>query len=276
MTASNGRVALVTGAARGQGRSHAVRLAAEGYDVIGVDICAQIPQVPYPMSTPEDLEATGKVVADHDRRWHPLIADVRDYASLAAGVDAAVGDLGRLDVVVANAGICMARSVLEPYDAAWWQNTVDVNLTGVWNTVKSSLDHLLLSDAASVVLISSTAGVRGLGNLASYTAAKHGVVGLCKTLAIELAEKGIRVNSILPGPVRTPMNNSDMTFRLMRPDLENPTEDDAAEVFRTITLLDTPWLEPSDISDAVAWLAGPQSRYVTGISLSIDAGAAAK
>jgi (+)-trans-carveol dehydrogenase len=272
----DGKVALITGAARGQGRSHAVRLAADGADIIGVDLCAQVPSVTYPMSSPEDLDETAALVKAHNRRFYHAIADVRDFGQLSDVVSAGVAELGGLNIVVANAGICIPRSVLEPRDVGWWDDVIAVNLTGVWHTVRAALDHLVAGGEGSIILISSTAGIRGLGNLGSYAAAKHGVIGLGKCLAIELGPLGIRANCVLPGPVDTPMNNSQMTFNLMRPDLEHPTQADVEDVFRSLQLLPTPWLDPAEVSNAVSWLASDESRWVTGISLSVDAGAAAK
>ena len=227
----DGKVAFVTGAARGQGRSHAVRLAEEGADIIAVDLCAEVDSVVpfYAGSTPADLDETVRRVEALDRRIVAAQADVRDIDALTRAVDDGVAQLGRLDVVVANAGIFTFGTETHKVEEQTWQDLMDINLTGVWHTVKAATPPLLeAGPGGSVVLISSLAGFKGLANVAAYTTTKHGVVGLMKVLANELGAHGIRVNSIHPNAIDTPMVKNEATYRLFRPDLERPTLADAS------------------------------------------------
>jgi (+)-trans-carveol dehydrogenase len=267
-----GKVAFITGAARGQGRSHAVRLAREGADIIAIDIDAQIGSVPYPMATPEDLAQTVKEVEAAGRRIVATQADVRDYDALKQALDDGVDQLGRLDIVSANAGI-VSFGRAEELPEQTWQDVIDVNLTGEWHAAKAAIPHLRAGGrGGSIILTSSDAGLAGFLNLAHYVASKHGVVGLMRTLALELAPDFIRVNSIHPTNVDTPMVMNPATYRMFRPDLENPTADDMAEPATEGNALPIPWVEPADISNAVLWLASDESRYVTGVTLPVDAG----
>lgn len=268
----SGKVAFITGAARGQGRSHAVRLAEEGADIIAVDICRQVPTAGYPMATPEDLAETVRQVKALDRRIVAAEADVRDHAALRRVLDAGVAELGRLDIVAANAGIAGCFGPAEELSEAAWADMLDINLTGVWHTAKAAIPHLKASGGGSLILTSSGAGLRGYPNLAHYTAAKHGVVGLMRTLALELAPAGIRVNSIHPNMVDTPMIMNEETYRLFRPDLEHPAREDLAAAGLALNALPIPWVEPIDISNAVLFLASDEARYVTGVALPVDAG----
>jgi len=236
-----GKVAFITGAARGQGRSHAVRLAEEGADIIAVDICEDIEFVTYPGPTEKDLEETVHQVEALDRRIVATKADVRDYDALKAAVDDGVAQLGRLDIVSANAGIGSS-----PY-SAWeipgdvWQGMLDINLTGVWHTCKVAIPHMIDGGrGGSIVLTSSMAALRTYANIAHYTAAKHGVVGLMRTLALELGPHNIRVNSIRPTQVDTPMTMNEAAYRLFRPDLENPGRDDLAVPSQAMHALPVP------------------------------------
>jgi (+)-trans-carveol dehydrogenase len=269
----DGKVAFVTGAARGQGRSHAIRLAEEGADIIAIDLCAQVESVPYPMATPDDLKETVDAVEALDRRMLAREADVRDYDALKAALDAGVAEFGRLDIVCANAGIASYAPAAELSEQAW-RDMIDINLTGVWNTCKAALGHI--SDGGSLVLTSSAAGLTGMPNVAHYAAAKHGVVGLMRTLALELAPRMIRVNSVHPTTVDTPMVRNESLFSLFRPDLERPTVEDFVERATAMNMLPLPWVEPRDVSDAVLFLACDESRYITGVTLPIDAGATQK
>ncbi|WP_181780448.1 mycofactocin-coupled SDR family oxidoreductase [Pseudonocardia pini] len=271
MTDLTGRVALVTGAARGQGRSHAVHLAAAGADVVALDICAQIDTVTYPMSTPADLAETARLVEGHDRRCHAVVADVRDSAAVRAAVDTGVAELGRLDVVVANAGISGYGGVERGLSDEAWRNVLDTNLTGAWHTCAAAIPHM--ADGGSIVLTSSVGGLRGIRNLVHYTAAKHGLTGLMRTLALEHAHQSIRVNLVHPTAVNTPMIMNEGTFRTFRPDLENPGLDDVRGAFAGINALPVPWVEPADVSKAVLFLASDDARYITGATLPVDAGA---
>lgn len=272
-----GKVAFITGAARGQGRSHAVRLAQEGADIIAVDICKQIDTVPIPMSTPDDLDETVAQVERTGRRIIATQADVRDFDALKAAVDDGVGRLGRLDVIVANAGLAADGDQVEKMDESLWRDSIDVNLTGVWKTGKAAIPHIIEGGrGGSIVLTSSVGGLKAHPNIANYVAAKHGVVGLMRSMAVELAQHRIRVNSVHPTQVNTPMLMNDMTYRMFRPDLENPTQDDMAPISQMMNMLPVPWVEAEDISNAVLFLVSDDSRYITGVALPIDAGSLLK
>jgi len=270
-----GKVAFVTGAARGQGRSHAVRLAQEGADIVAIDIAAQIDTVPYPMATPEDLAETVRQVEALDRRIVATQADVRDFDALKAALDDGVAQLGRLDIVASNAGIAGYAPVDQITDQEW-QDMIDVQLTGMWHACKAAIPHLRAAGGGSIVITSSDAGLFGFPNLAHYNSAKHGVVGLMRTLALELAPDSIRVNSIHPTMVDTPMVNNEPTYKLFRPDVEHPTQDDLRPVAQAMNALPIPWVEAVDISNAVLFLASDEARYVTGVTLPVDAGAYVK
>jgi (+)-trans-carveol dehydrogenase len=265
----DGKVAFVTGAARGQGRSHAVRLAEEGADIIAVDIDAQVESVPYPLSTKADLQQTVEAVEALGRRIVARTADVRDYDALKAALDDGVGELGRLDVVSANAGIVSFSPSAEMPEQVW-QDMIDINLTGVWHTCKAAIG--VIADGGSIILTSSTAGLAGFANISHYTAAKHGVTGLMKSLAGELAPRMIRVNSVHPTTVDTPMVINDATFQLFAASDEH-FDQAAFEAASALNhVLPIPWVESIDISNAVLFLASDESRYITGVALPIDAG----
>ena len=269
-----GKVAFVTGAARGQGRSHALRLAQEGADIIAVDIAGQIGTVPYEMATPEDLDETVRQVEALDRRIVAAQADVRDYGSLSKALDEGVAQLGRLDIVSANAGIFSFGTLEELTDEAW-NDMIAVNLTGVWHTIKAAVPHIRAGGrGGSIILTSSTAGLMAMENIGHYVAAKHGVVGIMRTAALELAKDNIRVNSVHPTGVDTDMIQNAATYELFAPDLPAPerTKDVLAGRFAAMNVLPVPWVEPVDISNAVLWLASDESRYVTGLEVKIDAG----
>ena len=272
-----GKVAFITGAARGQGRSHAIRLAQEGADIIAVDICEDVPGIPYPGATEADLAETVKQVEALDRRVVAAKADVRDYAGLKAALDDGVAELGRLDIVSANAGIGSSPVPAWEMDDSIWQTMIDINLTGVWHTAKAAIPHLIEGGrGGSIILTSSAAGLQAYQSIAHYVSAKHGVVGLMRTLALELAPYFIRVNSIHPTQVDTPMIQNEPTWRLFRPDLEHPTEADFAPASQAMNALPIPWVEPGDISNAVLFLASDEGRYVTGVTLPVDAGTVIK
>jgi SDR family mycofactocin-dependent oxidoreductase len=271
-----GKVAFITGAARGQGRSHAVRLAEEGADIIAVDICQSLPTVPYPGATPEDLAGTAKLVEDLDRRIVAREADVRDLGQLEAAVQEGLSELGHIDIICCNAGIFSWAPTLE-IDEQMWQEMIDINLTGVWKTIRAAAPPMVeRRQGGSIIITSSDAGLFGYPNLASYSTAKHGIVGLMRTLAQELAPYMIRVNSVHPTSVNTPMIMNEPAFRLIRPDLTDPKPEDLGAAFMGLNCLPIPWVEPVDISNAVLWLASDESRYVTGVTLPVDAGFAVK
>jgi SDR family mycofactocin-dependent oxidoreductase len=272
-----GKVAFITGAARGQGRSHAIRLAAEGADIIAIDALADMPGMPYPGATEADMAQTVQAVEALDRRIVAAKADVRDYGQLKAALDAGVAELGHLDIVSANAGIGSSPYRAEDLAEQTWRDMLDVNLTGVWHTAKAAVPHLAAGGrGGSMVLTSSAAGLKAYANIAHYVSAKHGVVGLMRTLALELAPQFIRVNSIHPTQVDTTMIQNEATWRLFRPDLEHPTQADFAPASQAVNALPIPWVDPVDISNAVLFLASDEARYITGVALPVDAGTVLK
>ena len=272
-----GKAAFVTGAARGQGRRHAVRLAEEGADIIALDIAGPVPAQGSPPATPEDLAETVRLVEALDRRIIAGQADVRDSKAVEALVAEGVAQLGRLDVVAANAGILGNPGPAAATSDDDWQSVIDTNLSGAFHTVKAAIPHIIAGGrGGAIVITSSSIALRAAPNLAPYGAAKAGLIGLMRTLALELAEHSIRVNSIHPTTVATPMLLNPVNYRLFRPDLENPALEDAEPVYRTLNLLPVPYVEPDDISNALLFLASDEARYVTGVALPIDAGYAIK
>jgi (+)-trans-carveol dehydrogenase len=270
-----GKVVFITGAARGQGRSHAVRFAEEGARVIAVDACRDIPGIPYALGTQGDLAETARLVREVGGEILPLVADVRSLEQLMLAVDAGVTRFGRLDVVLANAGVNSPRP--EGLTREIWDLVVDINLSGVWRTVRATVPHIVAGgEGGSVILTSSAAGLRGYANVGHYTAAKHGVNGLMKTLALELAAHRIRVNSLNPTQVDTPMIMNDPMFRLFCPDLENPGREEFAPISQAMNALPVPWVDPVDVSNAALFLASDDARYVTGVALPVDAGVLVK
>ena len=272
MTNLEGKVALVTGAARGQGRSHAIRLAEDGADIVAIDIAAPIPTAYYPPATAADLKLTAKLVEAEGVRVLTAEADVRDQLALDDVVARALAAFGRIDIVVANAGTASHAPTWELADDQW-QNVLDVNLTGVWRTVKACVPSMITrGQGGAIVLTSSLAGLHGYGNIASYVAAKHGVNGLMRTLANELGGYSIRVNSVCPGLINTDMMMNDETYAMFCPDVAHPTMEDARQVFRAMQLLPLDWLEPRDVSNAIAFLVSDQARAITGVALPVDGG----
>ncbi|EME20981.1 mycofactocin-coupled SDR family oxidoreductase [Rhodococcus triatomae] len=268
----DGQVVFVTGAARGQGRSHAVRLAQEGADVIAVDVCRQVETVPYPTATPDDLAETERQVKALGRRIVAREVDVRDLAALKDAVDAGVAELGRLDIVLANAGISVPAPTLEMSEQTW-STMIDVNLTGVWKTCAAAVPHIVAGGrGGSVVITSSLAALKANANTAHYSAAKAGLVGFMRVLAVELAPQKIRVNTVHPTTVATDMILNDPTYELFRPDLDTPTRADFEEAALTLNALPVPALDSSDITNAVLYLVGESGRYVTGTTHVVDAG----
>jgi (+)-trans-carveol dehydrogenase len=268
-----GKVAFITGAARGQGRSHALRLAQEGADIIAVDLCGQVDSVPYVMATPDDLAETVKEVEALDRRIVATQADVRDFGAVQAALDNGVAQLGHLDIVSANAGI-FSFGTLEELSETAWRDMIDVNLTGVWHAAKAAIPHLRAARGGSIILTSSGLGLEGMPNVGHYVSAKHGVVGLMRTLALELAPDMIRVNSVHPTTVNTGMIQNAAAYELFASDLpeDERTREVVSERLLAINALPIPWIEPVDVSNAVLWLASDEARYVTGVALPIDAG----
>jgi SDR family mycofactocin-dependent oxidoreductase len=273
-----GKVAFVTGAARGQGRSHARRLAQEGADIIAVDACATPEWLSYPLAGEADLAQTVKEVEALDRRIVARRADVRDLAAVRAALDAGVAELGgRLDIVCANAAIISQPVPTWEIGVQQWRELIDVTLTGVFVTVKAAIPHMIAAgNGGSIALTSSGAALISGAGLADYKAAKAGVLSLTRTLACELAGHFIRVNAICPTAVDTPMIQNEELYRSFRPDLEHPGREDVKAGFQAMNLLPIPWVDPVDVSNAIVWLASDAARYVTGVTLPVDAGNALK
>jgi len=279
MTANqhHGKVALVTGAARGQGRSHALALAAEGADIIAVDICSDIAAVPYPLSTEGELEETARQIREFGRRVVARKVDVRDMSAQQTVIDAAVAELGRLDIVVANAGIQTMGPIEEISEDAWNQ-VIAVNLTGVFFTARAVVPHLKRNETGgAIVITSSVAGEVGLANLAHYVASKHGVIGLMKSMANELGPFNIRVNAVLPTSVRTPMIDNPATIALFDPaGATDGTLDAVAGAYAEMQSLPFPWLDPEDVTGTVMFLVSDAAARITGSSMRVDGGAITK
>ncbi|MCK8669509.1 mycofactocin-coupled SDR family oxidoreductase [Rhodococcus sp. NPDC003382] len=267
----DGKVALITGAARGIGRAQAVRFAQEGADIVAVDLCGPTETVSTPPSTREDLEETVSQVRALGRKADPYIADVRDLEALREVADRGVEAFGGIDIVCATAGITSSAPSLELDDTAW-QTMLDVNLTGVWHTCTATVEHLIARGGGSIVITSSIAGLRGLVGVSHYTAAKHGVVGLMRALSGEVAQYGIRVNTVHPTNVNTTMIQNPSVRKVFRPDRDEPTLDEFAEAARTMNMLPIPWVEPVDVANASLFLASDEARYITSVALPVDAG----
>ncbi|OBG33383.1 MULTISPECIES: mycofactocin-coupled SDR family oxidoreductase [Mycolicibacter] len=273
-----GKVAFITGAAHGQGRSHAVRLAEEGADIIAIDVCKPIVEnSPIPPATPEELAETVDLVKARGRRIFTAEVDVRDFDGLKAAVDAGVEELGRLDIIVANAGIGNGGDTLDQCSEHDWQEMIDINLSGVWKTVKAGVPHLISGGkGGSIILTSSVGGLKAYPHCGNYVAAKHGVVGIMRSFAVELGHQNIRVNTVHPTHVSTGMIMNEGTWKMFRPDLENPGPEDMAPICQMFHTLPVPWVDAVDISNAVLFLASDEARYITGVTLPVDAGSCLK
>jgi SDR family mycofactocin-dependent oxidoreductase len=261
-----GKVALVTGAARGQGRADALRLAQEGADVIVVDVCAPLPSVPYDSATPEDLAETVALIEKTGQRVISGIVDIRDLGKLREITDAAVAKLGRLDVIVANAGICVPK----PWDQVTpriYEDTISTNVTGTWNTVMAGAPHLVRAGGGSIIVISSAAGLKVQPFMVPYTTSKFAVRGMAKAFAAELGKYGIRVNSVHPTGVSTPMGTGDMRAEL---GAAIAGYDRLGAMFTN--MLPVEGTEPEDVADTVLFLASDESKYITAHELAPDAG----
>jgi SDR family mycofactocin-dependent oxidoreductase len=266
-----GKVAFVTGAGHGMGRSHAVRMAQSGVDSILVDVGRDIDEVPYAMATAAELEETVTLVEAEGARAHAALADVRDLTALQDAVAAGVERFGGVDIVVANAGVVVQEQGVSGWEVseARFRAVVEVNLFGVWNTLKATVPALLeRGGGGSIVLVSSTAGLKGMIDIPDYAASKHGVVGLMRTFAQELAPHRIRVNTVHPTGVATPMTESEM--------MTSKFAASPALMENFANLLPVDALQPTDLSDAVLWLASDAAQYITGVTLPVDAGYTAK
>jgi len=272
-----GKVAFISGAARGQGRAHAVRMAEEGADIIAFDAAGPVPSQGAPAASVADLDETVRQVEKLDRRIVAHRADASDLDAVTAVLDQGLTEFGRIDIVVANAGVQGNPAPIAQTSAEEWQGVLATNLTGVFNTVRAAVPHLIDGGrGGSISLVSSSIALRAQPGLGPYGSAKTGVIGLMRALALELGEHSIRVNSIHPTTVNTPMLINDINFRLFRPDLENPRLEDVIPVYRTLNVLPVPWVEAEDIANAVIFLASDEGRYITGVALPVDAGYALK
>lgn len=272
-----GKVAFITGAARGQGRSHAIRLAEEGADIIAVDVCGDIPNVPYSGATPADLADTVAAVEALDRQVVSTQADVRDLGALREAVERGMDRFGRIDIVCANAGISSSPYLSHDLPEEVWRDLLDINLTGAWHTAKAAIPHLIAgARGGSIILTGSGAGLKAYPHVAHYVSAKHGLVGLTRAMALELGQHNIRVNSVHPTQVDTDMLVNESTMRLFCPGIESPTKDDLAAVSQQMHVLPAPWVESIDISNAVLFLASDEGRFITGVALPVDCGAIIK
>jgi (+)-trans-carveol dehydrogenase len=277
MSKLQGKVAFITGGARGQGRSHAVRLAEDGADIVAVDVCAEVETVPYPMGTADELAETAKLVEATGRRCATAVADIRSLEQLGAAVDLAKETFGQIDILVSNAGIWSGSTDSWSLDEETWQTMIDINLTGQWKTAKAVVPTMIEGGSGGAITItSSSIGLKATTGNVHYTSAKHGVIGLVRTLAHELAPHNIRVNAVCPTTVNSPMITNDALYSLFRPDLESPSLADAEPGLKDLNLLDVSMMEPAEVSAAISWLVSDDARYVTGIALPVDAGSTAK
>jgi (+)-trans-carveol dehydrogenase len=272
----DGKVALITGAAKGQGRAHAVRMAEEGADIVAVDLCKPVESINYASGTPDDLKETAALVEERGRRVIARAADVRSQEQLDTVVTDARDALGVIDVVVSNAGIANFGATWELTDRQFF-DVIETNLGGAWHTVKATVPSMIeAGKGGSVIFVSSTAGLRGGPGMAHYAASKHGIQGLMLSLANELGPHNIRVNTVNPGVVNTEMAMNPDIYRAMVPDRDSPTAEDVAPVYQALALLPIPWAEPEDISNAIIWLASAEARFVSGVNLAIDGGQLAR
>jgi SDR family mycofactocin-dependent oxidoreductase len=269
------QVAFITGGARGQGRSHALALAREGADIAICDIARPIASVPYPLADEDDLLETKRQVEELGRRCHAVVADVRSTIEIETAVAEAVAELGRLDIVLANAGICGFGAFAEITDEMW-DDMIGIDLTGVFKTLRATVPHLVARGAGRIVATSSMGGKMGNPNLAHYVAAKWGVIGLVKTLALEVADKGVTVNAICPATVDTEMVHNDALYGLFAPDLEAPTKADVEPRYTAMNPVPEPWTPVEEISAAILYLVSPAARMVTGTTLDVCMGASAR
>jgi SDR family mycofactocin-dependent oxidoreductase len=271
----DGQVAFITGGARGQGRSHALALAGEGADIAICDIAAQLETVPYPLAGEDDLAETVRQVEALGRRCVAVKADVRSTEEIEGAVEEALTELGRIDILLANAGVCGFGAFWEISDQMW-DEMVDTDLTGVFKSMRAVVPHMIDRGYGRIVATSSMGGRMGNPNLAHYVAAKWGVIGLVKTLALEVADKGITVNAVCPATVDTEMVHNDALYGLFAPDIESPTKEQVEPRYTAMNPIPVPWTPPEEISAAVMYLVSAEARLVTGTTLDVCMGASAR
>ena len=268
----DGQVVMVTGGARGQGRSHALAFAREGADIVVTDIASQLATVPYDMGTAADLKQTQSMVEDLDRRCVAIKADARDTASMNTVVEEAINQYGKIDVLLANHGIVSMSRVVDMTDDVW-DECIGVCLTGVFKLMRAVLPHMIERKYGRIVATASVAGRVGLGTIAHYVAAKAGVMALVKCVAAEVATEGITVNAVCPTTCNTDMIHNQANYTLFAPDVEEPTKEQVIPGFTSANAIPIPWIEPIDVSNAMLYLASKEARYVTGAALNVSAGA---
>ena len=268
-------MAVITGGGRGQGRSHAVEFARLGADLAVCDLGHDLATVGYSMSTTDDLAETVRLVEEQGRACVSAVADVRDLDAVTEFVDHARDQLGSVDVLVANAGVSTMGSICT-MDAVQWSETLDTNLTGVFNAMRAVAPHMRRQRWGRIIGISSMMGRTANPGIPAYVASKWGVIGLCKSVAYELAAFGVTVNAVAPGNVSTPMIHNDVLYRLMRPDLESPGREDVVEGMTSLHAQPVPWLEPEEVTAVVVFLASEAARHITGSVVDVDAGASAR
>ncbi|WP_235681054.1 mycofactocin-coupled SDR family oxidoreductase [Tomitella gaofuii] len=270
-----GMTVLITGAARGQGRSHAVEFARRGASIVATDICADVDTIPYPLATADDLDQTRALIEEAGGRCLAVQADVRDGARMRGAVEEAVDAFGGIDVCIANAGVVSFGPVVELTDAQW-ATMLDVDLTGVFYTLRAVAPAMTARGWGRIITVASMGGRSGTPNLGHYSAAKWGVIGLTKTLALELAGTGVTANIVCPGTVSTDMVHNPAMYSLFAPDMDEPTREQVRGRYARLNPLGEPWTDPADVTAAVAYLASPAARHVTGETLEIGAGVSAR
>ncbi len=265
------KVVFVTGGARGQGRSHALAFAREGADIVVCDIAKQIDTVPYGMAVQADLDETARLVEKLDQRCVAITADVRSTAEVNAAVERAVSEFGRVDVLIANAGVLSLTPVAEMTDQQW-DDVIDTDLTGVFKPMRAIIPHMVAQASGRIIATASMAGRTGLPTVAHYCAAKWGVIGLVKSVAREVAANGVTVNAVCPTNVDTDMIHNESFYALFAPGVDNPSREDVIPGFQSLNAIPVPWIESIDISNAMMFLASPEARYITGEALHVSAG----
>jgi SDR family mycofactocin-dependent oxidoreductase len=267
----DGKVVLVTGGARGQGRSHALEFAKQGADIAVTDIAKQVATVPYTMSSEADLAETVTQVEALDRRCLSFVADAADTAATSAAVEGTISEFGKIDILIANHGLLSLSPVADMSDAAW-DDVISADLTGVFKSIRAVIPHMVAAKTGRIIATASMAGRTGLPTVAHYCAAKWGVIGLIKSVAREVAADGVTVNCICPTNLDSDMIHNKAFYELFAPGIENPTREQVVPGFTSLNAIPIPWIEAIDISNAMLFLASPEARYITGEALHVSAG----